>query len=228
MEVREREPGIVERDLDSEGTFMTNAGTPQTPAGWYPDPAGSPRSRWWDGTQWTDHFQEPYSTTTTADLKAPEGAPVYTPWIWIIVFLPYLAILPLFFINWSHMFHFDFDDPSSAVAGQFAILTNPLYLIASFGGWIAYGLGVWFGYLDWKTLTTGGVPRPFHWAWNFIPTIVYPIGRSVVVKRRTGKGIAPMWVAIVLMIVSFIATIVLVGVIMSAALSQIPDFPTSP
>ncbi|MCX3064315.1 phospholipid scramblase-related protein [Streptomyces beihaiensis] len=27
-----------------------------TPAGWYPDPQGTPRTlRWWDGSQWTDH-----------------------------------------------------------------------------------------------------------------------------------------------------------------------------
>jgi len=27
------------------------------PAGWYDDPAGSGRQRWFDGIQWTDHFQ---------------------------------------------------------------------------------------------------------------------------------------------------------------------------
>ncbi|MEW9551304.1 DUF2510 domain-containing protein [Nonomuraea sp. NPDC050783] len=34
--------------------------TTQTPAGWYPDPYGEPKLRWWDGSQWTDatHVQE--------------------------------------------------------------------------------------------------------------------------------------------------------------------------
>lgn len=29
---------------------------PITPAGWYPDPSGSGRQRYWDGTRWTDHL----------------------------------------------------------------------------------------------------------------------------------------------------------------------------
>ena len=29
----------------------------QAVAGWYPDPAGSPSHRWWDGQQWTDQLQ---------------------------------------------------------------------------------------------------------------------------------------------------------------------------
>jgi hypothetical protein len=29
---------------------------PIPPAGWYPDPSGEPRHRYWDGQQWTDSF----------------------------------------------------------------------------------------------------------------------------------------------------------------------------
>jgi hypothetical protein len=29
------------------------------PAGWYPDPGGDDGKRWWDGSQWTSHVQQP-------------------------------------------------------------------------------------------------------------------------------------------------------------------------
>jgi hypothetical protein len=30
---------------------------PATPPGWYPDPAGGPYLRWFNGTAWTDQYQ---------------------------------------------------------------------------------------------------------------------------------------------------------------------------
>ena len=41
------------------------------PAGWYPDPAGYPRSRWWDGAHWTMHLNRPFA----ADALESAGAP---------------------------------------------------------------------------------------------------------------------------------------------------------
>lgn len=32
------------------------------PAGWYPDPYGSGRLRWWDGTVWRDQYADPPTT----------------------------------------------------------------------------------------------------------------------------------------------------------------------
>lgn len=37
------------------------------PPGWYPDPAGTSRLRWWEGTDWSDHYR---ARPSTAELEA--------------------------------------------------------------------------------------------------------------------------------------------------------------
>lgn len=101
---------------------------------------------------------------------------------------------------------FDFSTMTNESAMMMAMF-SPGYVIAILLGWLAYGLGVWFGYLDWRELESRGVPRPFHWAFGFLASAVYPIGRSVVVNRRTGHGMSPMWVSIILMVLSFVGSI---------------------
>jgi uncharacterized protein YxjI len=45
----------------------------QTPAGWYPDPAGQFAQRYWDGGAWTEHVVGPNGQTTSP--LAPQAAP---------------------------------------------------------------------------------------------------------------------------------------------------------
>jgi FtsH-binding integral membrane protein len=68
------------------------------------------------------------------------------------------------------------------------------------------------------------MPRPFHFAWVFLSSVVYVISRSVVVRRRTGRGIAPMWVSIAGLVLSFIFTIYITAAMMSAIFATIPTY----
>lgn len=51
-------------------------------AGWYPDPAGSPRQRWWDGSSWTESLRDAPAATPVTPPAAPTPptvAPVAPP-----------------------------------------------------------------------------------------------------------------------------------------------------
>jgi hypothetical protein len=37
------------------------------PAGWYPDPRGAARLRWWDGSDWADHWRAPVGSVERAN-----------------------------------------------------------------------------------------------------------------------------------------------------------------
>ena len=186
---------------------MTDPAASVAVAGWYPDPAGSAQRRWWDGTKWTDDLETPYSAAAAAQaLRAPEGTEPNTPWIWLIVFLPWLSSFGLFFIDWSGYIESLLSDPTGLSA--FSFLFSPAYLISLVLGWIVTGLLVWFAYLDWRELQRRGVPQPFHWAWIFLMFVVsnavYTIGRAVVANRRTGKGLSVMWATIASYVAGFL------------------------
>lgn len=200
---------------------MTNAATPTTPAGWYPDPAGSARSRWWDGAQWTEHYYDAYSGAPAEVLSAPAGTAPYTPWIWLMIFVPLLPIVGLFSFDLNGYMQATLSGDAQAMMSA---LFTPGYVISIVLGWVVYGLTVLFAFLDWKELKRREVPRPFHWAFAFIPYPVYVIGRSVVVRRRTGRGIAPMWVTIVLYVLIFIGSLVWVSVAMTQMMQILPTY----
>lgn len=45
------------------------------PAGWYPDPEGGSRLRWWEGTDWADRFRAP---PTPSEAERHEQSYAYT------------------------------------------------------------------------------------------------------------------------------------------------------
>ena len=196
-----------------------------TPAGWYPDPAGGPHTRWWDGTQWTDHVSDP--TAPAAVLRAPEGTVTNTPWVWLIIALPLLPMLGLLTINWGALFDFSTyasGNPSDVMNAELALFLSPGYLAATLGGWVVYGLNAFFAYRDWRFLQKAGVPRPFHFAWVFLSSNVYTIGRAVVVKRRTGHGSAVLWATIASIVIVFVIVIVMMSIMFTTLVNQMPYY----
>ena len=68
-------------------------------AGWYPDPAGSGRFQWWNGSAWTGQFSSPQFQAAPAQppvaprRRISDRTPVYNPYIWTIVALPLVSLI---------------------------------------------------------------------------------------------------------------------------------------
>lgn len=194
---------------------------PSIPPGWYPDHANPALQRWWDGNQWTEHVQQSYVAggMVPAQLQAPEGTNWNTPWIWLVIATPMLALLPIFFFS-------DISESSLRLgSGSFTPggLANQLLSLAI--STVIAGLVILFAVLDRRELVRRGVPAPFHWAFAFFALInlgvIYAIGRGVVTKRRTGHGSAVTWVAIISIVVSVIVFIVWVSITTAALFSSV-------
>jgi hypothetical protein len=187
-------------------------GSDGAPAGWYPIAEGSSQLRYWDGAAWTDLLHDPATPATIAaivprqPLRAPDGTNPNTPWGWVVAFWPVLSLASLIpTISYLQgLVDTDYTSPDAVTA---AIL-SPDYFVTAAISLIAYGLFVVVSALDYRALARAGVPQPFHWAWSFLSGFVYVIGRGVVVKRRTGRGLAPMWIFISLEIAIFIVTLI--------------------
>ena len=202
---------------------MTEPTTPSVPAGWYPDPAGSPNSRWWDGVQWTDSMQQPYSPGVVTTPRAAEGTPVYNLWIWLAIFAPYLSLPLLFTLDFSSLL-----DPSAltsdgaSLEAQLGLYTSPGFLLLTVGGWVTTAAAVLFSWLDHRWLVRAGVPQPFSWAWSFFILLgypVYPIGRAIVTRRRTGRGWGVLW-ATILAFVGGILIALIWGIVITVQITQ--------
>ena len=175
--------------------------TDATPAGWYPDNAG--QQRWWDGAQWTDHAQETYAAGTT--LRAPAGTVASTPQIWLMIALYLISVAASVFYT-STLDDLFGDRAAMNNPNPAAALMTPSYYFQLVVGLLVYATTIVLAYFDWKQLTRRGIPRPFHWAFSFISILVYVIGRSIVVRRRTGTGMAPMFAVLAIYVVGVVLT----------------------
>lgn len=216
--------------------MSTSGGGQVAPPGWYPDPAGTGRFRWWDGSAWTDQFSTPQvSGPYGASAAGPyggipyppqrpllrTGTPVYNPLIWIITLLPLLTMLLLQF--WNPDFRIIYLGTEQTPTVDPATIFTPAYFLLVFSGFVTYAATVLLAYFDSERLKRDGVVRPFHWAWSFLGGVVYVIGRSVIVaKVAPGRGLAPIWVLIGVFFLSFVVTTVKMSALMSSMMDSIP------
>lgn len=145
--------------------------------------------------------------TDPTKLVAPAGTKTGTVWIWLIVFLPLISISSLFLIDVTGYVTQLITNPTS-LAALFSLYVSPGFLITVGLSFVLYALIVIFAVRDVATLKQRGVPNPFHWAFAFLGGVIYTIGRSVVVKMRTGQGLGPIWGTIAVFGVSMIVSLV--------------------
>ena len=185
------------------------------PPGWYDDGRGA--ARWWDGRSWTAATSPAGPSLVDIDPRprVADATPVYTRWIWWIVALPFLVVVPMiaYLVDlqarmtamygqlWTIVSTGGRPDPEVVtrfMVDQLGLVFDPWYLVLALVGWTTSGIAIWFSYLDRRDLMSFGYARPFHWGWSFLAPIVYVIGRTIVVRRQSGRGAAPMWVLIAL------------------------------
>jgi hypothetical protein len=159
--------------------------------------------------------------TDTNNAVAPTGTKTGTVWIWLIVLLPLLSISSLFLIDVTGYMQAILANPTS-LAALLSLYVSPGFIITVVLSLVLYALTVIFAVRDYRTLVQRGVPRPFHWGFAFFGPIIYTIGRSVVVKIRTGQGLAPLWGAIAVFGVSMVVSLVWTLWLTTAVYTMVP------
>jgi hypothetical protein len=185
----------------------------QTPPGWYPDPSGYPGSRWWDGSTWTEHVGPPAGRP-----RLPDRVSVSTLFMWILTFTPLIGIATNLVYNPT----FRFTDPGSAGAPadvhvrvlELSSVYTPAYFVVQAISLAVYAGSIVLAFLDERALARRGVVRPFAWPWTFLGSVVYVIGRFVVVRKVAPRAsLLPLWV-----FCGLLAAGIVVGVVRAAAL----------
>jgi hypothetical protein len=167
------------------------------PAGWYKDPWDAAPARWWDGAQWTADVA---SLKNGVAMPEPlRDIPTGTVWIWLIVLLPLISLA--FTIAGDPVVELEAisvpPGPGSTYVPRVLTLDDVVNLAI-------YPVTIVLAYVDSRTLRNRGVHRPFGWGWTFLLSGIYVIGRGVVVRRQTGRGLGPVWAWIAVTVVTLV------------------------
>jgi len=147
------------------------------------------------------------ASATASASASPTGVKTDTVWVWLIILTPLLELGSLFLIDFTGYIEASIAEPES-IRTILSLYTSPGFVILLLGSFVIYGLTVVFAVLDVRELRARGVVNPFHWAFAFIGQLVYVIGRSVVVKTRTGQGLGPLWGMIGAIALSFVVALI--------------------
>lgn len=159
------------------------------------------------------------------DLPPPAsgGTPPMTPWIWLLALAPLISIWSALTLDVDAVI--ELVNASIAVSADGTVTANPASTPSPTGngtGLVLWLAGIGLAVLDWRALRAQQIDRPFPWFWAIASGFVYVIGRSIVVRRRTGTGLAPMWTTLALQAV-LIAIVVSIAVrVANATLTQLP------
>jgi hypothetical protein len=164
------------------------------PAGWYPDPAGSPAKRWWDGARWTDQLQQPeeppppatFGNYVEPDLRSTnlfpraEAGIAYTRTSWWLAFSPIWIVVI-----------------ESAVVGIFESLGSPpvASLVLGLGllSLLAWAILVRMAFADRTALINGGNNSAATPWWTLLTPLAYLIVRARQVELYASGG----WASVV-------------------------------
>jgi hypothetical protein len=168
---------------------------------------------------WTPHTH-PVTAWSAAFTQPPVDARWSTVWIWLILFLPEVSTVASLLTGGGDPRLGTTERSSASTLTYSSLFPSPLALLLNLLSWIIIAAVVFFAYRDHAQLTRRGIEKPFHWAWAFL-SVVYPIGRAVVVTRRIGRGSIVMWIAIGTLVVNLIMTSALIAQIMSQSLATV-------
>lgn len=129
---------------------------------------------------------------------APD-APVDSFWTWIVAVLPFITVPALFLFDFRGYFQASFQGDLYPMSGfMIGILALDLVSLA------VTAFVIVSAWRDYRTLLAQGVVRPFHWAFAFLGSIVYLIGRHVVLRKVCRTPGWPLWVHLALQVVMLI------------------------